>query len=646
MLVRALPFLLLVILTCRGPQENVDEDARVRALLKSAKDQRYNIDSRYRWACQADSIASRLSEQRLHIDCMLLISAIELQRGKIESAWQMVQKSAVLARNLRDMEGLAIATSEIASIHQSKGRYDSSIQYFLDAQFLFDSLGEQKKIAQNLVNTGIVYETQGNFDAAYKVDIRAATMLDSLHDTDDLASVRMSLADVQRELKQYGEALRYDSQALNIFFERRDSGSIALALNNIGNIYRDSGNFQKSLVNYFEALRIKKQLKDEREIAITLHNIGKSFLSLQDLDSAERYFKEALIFETSCNDTGGLIETSNSLAKLLLRKGYPRQALQLAIDASSKSSSNTPLQDRLANNLVLFDIYSELKRGDSAITFARKSFALKDSLLNERIGKEISTLNAQFNVQQKENEIQFHKQIESSQTQRIKTQYLTIILLAIILLLIVVTAILLQRANRRIKTLLRELNHRVQNNHQTLYGILVLQADKTQEIGQINLLKSLRNRVESMSIIHDLLYKDDYDGSIDMNDFIPSLVTNVSLAFGNDPSSLQTIIHVNGIKLNTDQAIPLGLVINELVTNVYKYGVLSLPNPVLEIYLSRKDAYTLILKDNCQPWNHEEFRTKKTGLGLSLVENFVKQLEGTWKIDSSNSGTIQTIKFK
>jgi two-component system, sensor histidine kinase PdtaS len=645
--------LFLTFIACENHTLENQKNEIVAELLQKAKNKRNPIDDRLHFVLQADSIAVSQKSGQQHLDCLLLIAALHLELNNIDSAWSEFANTTMLARQLHDTDGLAISISSIASIYQTKGKYDSAIQLFLEAQGIFDSLRKPEPIAQNLVNTGIAFESQGNFAEAFKVDVRAAIILDSLRDTDDYASVCLSAGNVLRQLGQFDGALQYQMQALKILTEEADSAGIALVQNNMGNSYRGKKEYKEALKNYFVALNIKKSLKSEKEIAVTLQNIGQTYLELKDYTKADDYLTQGLTMEITAKDTDGLIETSNSLAELYLKTDNIQKSIEAAERGFRLSPKGGLIQQRLINNLILFNAYSKLKKNDLAVMHAEKSFDLKDSLLNETIAKEISLLNTQFKVGQKEKQIQFHKQLEGSQKSQIRTQDWAIGLLVTLLLYVGYLAYRLRQsnkqikmANRRVETLLSELNHRLKNNLQFIMAMLQRQAYTSGDERQAALLKGNIERIRSLSIIHTLLYKRDFSVTIEARDFLEALISNLAQIYQANSKDFVTKTKIQSMGLSIDTAIPVALIVNELVTNIYKHAAILRDGAYLGVRLEENNNHcTLVIEDNCSIWNFDESKELKKGLGLLLVDDLIIQLSGKWNVVNTTAGTTNIIEF-
>ncbi|WP_299015660.1 histidine kinase dimerization/phosphoacceptor domain -containing protein [uncultured Polaribacter sp.] len=289
---------------------------------------------------------------------------------------------------------------------------------------------------------------------------------------------------------------------------------------------------------------------------------------------------------------------------------------------------------------------------DEALAYKEKGIALTRKIYSE----ELSASLANFKITQAEKE----KERELKQEKEKTNLYLIIALLSLFLLSI--TFITLKKLkkqslelsdkNKIIKKslnekdlLVKEMHHRVKNNFQLITSLLELQTKDIEDEKALQLALEGKNRVNSMALIHQKLYQNK-KGLIDFNEFINLLVKEINTIYDSN-NKVSTIIDSKNMLLDIDTAIPLGLIINEIITNAYKYAFIDLENKRLEVFMNRSSAedITLIVQDN-GPGISEKIDLNKTkSLGLRLIKRLVKQLHGVLKINNVN-GTRFEITVK
>jgi PAS domain S-box-containing protein len=194
--------------------------------------------------------------------------------------------------------------------------------------------------------------------------------------------------------------------------------------------------------------------------------------------------------------------------------------------------------------------------------------------------------------------------------------------------------------------LLQEIHHRVKNNMQIISSLLNLQTKYVDDEEAINVLKESQNRVRSMAIIHEKLYKSKDLMHINFIDYIQSLVFNLFNAYNVEQTQIRPILKIEDISLNIETAVPCGLIISELISNSLKYAFPNKMNGEIVISLkSGKEYYQLCISDNGIGLPDDiSFNNIRT-LGLLLVNSLTEQIDGKVTIHREN-GTQYNIIFK
>ena len=196
-------------------------------------------------------------------------------------------------------------------------------------------------------------------------------------------------------------------------------------------------------------------------------------------------------------------------------------------------------------------------------------------------------------------------------------------------------------------TLLREVYHRVKNNLQVISSLLYLQAANIKDKALLAMFQESQSRVRAMALVHESLYKSSNLTEIDFNEYIENLINHLKESFQlND--DINIVLENEKVTLNIDRAIPCGLILNELITNSFKYAHSSNTNSLLTITISVKlvdGNITLVVGDNGKglPDNIKIDGSTKT-LGINLIRKLTNQLDGKVEYEYDN-GAKFTIVF-
>jgi len=209
----------------------------------------------------------------------------------------------------------------------------------------------------------------------------------------------------------------------------------------------------------------------------------------------------------------------------------------------------------------------------------------------------------------------------------------------------------LQNSLSEKEILLKEIHHRVKNNLQVISSLLYLNSRRIKDDDTLNMFKDSQNRVKSIALVHERLYQSKDLASINFKEYANRLITDLTNSYGVNHKEIKINIDIQNISISIDNAVPCGLIINELISNSLKYAfprnVENKTECKIDITAIRNENNEVILsvKDNGKGFSLKSGDKKESSLGLQLVETLVKQLDGTMELDVS-SGAAFLIKFK
>lgn len=198
------------------------------------------------------------------------------------------------------------------------------------------------------------------------------------------------------------------------------------------------------------------------------------------------------------------------------------------------------------------------------------------------------------------------------------------------------------------ETLLKEIHHRVKNNLQTVSSLLSLQSRNIEDPNMKSLIKSSQNRVISMAMVHEMLYMRDDLSKIEYKSYVKELSEYLIRSLKGSENNVKLKLNIEDVKLGIDTAIPLGLLINEAITNALKYGIKDDAEGEINIELKKESYRDYVLNIGDDGVGIPEKITYKNtkSLGLKLINNLTRQLRGTITRDYSKKGTNYVVRFK
>jgi two-component sensor histidine kinase len=185
---------------------------------------------------------------------------------------------------------------------------------------------------------------------------------------------------------------------------------------------------------------------------------------------------------------------------------------------------------------------------------------------------------------------------------------------------------------------MKELHHRVKNNLAIVSSLLSMQSNRLEDKNAAKAVREGQMRVQAMSLIHQRLYKTDDVSTVNIKDYFTELAESLMQAYGYSSDDFELTIEVKNPALDVDLAIPLGLIVNELITNSFKYAYEGIERPSLSIYLKNDKDITLKIQDNGIGIDEKLVSQKSNSFGQKLIKGLSKQLKGTYKFEN-NHGT-------
>ncbi len=199
------------------------------------------------------------------------------------------------------------------------------------------------------------------------------------------------------------------------------------------------------------------------------------------------------------------------------------------------------------------------------------------------------------------------------------------------------------------ETLLKEVHHRVKNNLQTVSSLLSLQSRAIADEKISNIIKSSQNRVVSMAMVHEMLYKrDDYLSKIELKPYVKELCDYLVRSVKGSSNSVKVDLDIDDHKLSIDTIIPLGLIINETITNALKYGIPEGQDGEVHVSVHKigDNRFEMYLGDNGIGYSEDINPRNSNSLGLKLIYNLSRQLRGAISRDYDKKGTYYRIEFE
>lgn len=356
--------------TCKESEKKALRANNERALvdLRHTRGIVYLIQGSY-------SIAESLAEQNLQLadsidyldgqgNSRLLLGNIYNKKGEPELALKQAELALRLYSEMNDESGIATSYKLIGNTHLYKGDYAKALEVYLKAAKLQSDPNEISELASIYVNIGVIHEELGNISQSESYLLKSKQIRQDLGDYSGTAGTLISLGNLWVETRPTRAKSYYD-EALQIYSQNGELNGYAQALNNVGNTFYWSGDYEQSLEYSLLALEINEKTQNQHEIALVYNNIGYSYMKLKQRDKAISYFTQSLKKSREIND-----------------------------------------KTLIGNALIgLGDGYEEFGEFENAVKYRNNYILFKDSIISENTAIKVQELEAKYESEIKEQQI-------------------------------------------------------------------------------------------------------------------------------------------------------------------------------------------------------------------------------------------------
>lgn len=530
-----------------------------------------------------------------------------------------------------------------------RGRFKDAVGFYQEAINYYEQAENDTLVAKAKTNLGITFKGLNLYEKSLQNLYEGAAILESLDLKKELSANWNAIGNIHRGLNNLELSLKYLKRSLNLRREIGYEKGIGQSLQNIGIWHISNEDYPEAYVKLLEALKVLSRL-DKRTSASTLAQLGQVMMTMDSIKGAEVYFKKSLKLRLEMQDENGMAVSSNHLASLYLEtKRYSEAftALKTAEEFGNKSNS----LEEIASTYKLFkDYHTDQGSYRTALVYAHQLSAVRNEIIDEEKARSFIESEIRYEVDRKEKEILSQKS-ELIST-RLKTTWL---ISAIVILLLIVAALvwfylLLKRlanqrkiSKERVEGLLKELNHRTKNHLQSQLSLIKLQSGFLKDRSAKNVMREVGNRMKAITLIHQSLYdsSEEEPENINLSEYLRNLTENLMISFKYNRNKVALTYDFEEIDIDLHYAVPIGLIVNEAVTNAFKYAFTSeIQSPALKLSLKRNESHlSVCVKDNGQGFTAKDQVSQET-LGMTIIKDLAGQLNGQLKIEDKTGVAV------
>ena len=598
------------------------------------------------------------------------------------------EKALFIFRQLGNKEQEAVTLKELGEFYEILNLRTKALVYLKQSLAIFQAIG-YADLEWVYCLLGRVNARLGDFKSGVHYGLLALKTAESLRDT------TMQLCTIYNQLGITYHLAKDSKAAANCF---NKALQIAQRYNDIATIKLITTNLTTTSQDYAQNIHLLKSLEKsssppDLDLQATIYTrLVGNYHKLHQFQWAQLYCDrfEKLRQELSKGDKLMYVTLYSNLVFFYIDTHQYSKAQSLLVDLTEASKRVHYTSLRIGLHQALFKLDSAKRNYPSAIAHYQRYSFLKDSVLTETKNQDIARFQVEFETSQKEQQLQLKEKNIQLLTNRNKAQQATsdrnaiqrnsvmggAIMLLLLLGLTYNRFRLKQRTNQQLEAkqflidqknqslqqvvsekdnlleekeqlleerewMLKEIHHRVKNNLQVISSMLHSQVEFLHDPTALATLRESQNRVQVMALIHQKLYQSDNLAQIGMRDYIHQLVDFLLDSFDRKPT-VKSVCEVVDVAFDVSLATPLGLIINEAVTNSLKYAFPKNRKGTVIVSLAALDeqTYRLTMRDDGIGLPADFDVACSNTLGLTMIRGLSRQIEGELSINQTSGVEI------
>lgn len=574
----------------------------------------------------------------------------------VEATHQYLDSAQQVFLPLQDKGGQVVVSYTRGVVYRRSGSFKEAIDAFTEFKDYYASKQDTFQIANVLYQIGASYAGMGDLIKSRESYLESMKLYEAIGDRRSYITPLYTLAIDHKKMGQYDQAKTYYLEALEVAEELNQDEDVINLYINLGALEAARKKSEAAFGYYRHAKALAERMGTREGKGFVYENLGEAFLVNGQLDSSSYYFEKCLQErELLKNDLQWFI-IQNKLGVNYTNLGQRTKginALQQAYDGVVKLDAVREQQQFSAD---LAQAYAEDGRFENAWKYSKISTSLKDSLINAQIVEATTEMSAKYEAEKKDKAIlalQYEDQLKES---RITNQRMALAGTGVALALLGFLFFRVRAKNQKIEQqnevitkalaekelLLREIHHRVKNNLQVISSLLGIQSMSIRDEKAKEAILEGRARVHTMSLIHQNLYQKDNLASIEMSDYLPKLCMSLFNTYNISGNRIDLKTDIAPMKLDVETVIPIGLIVNELITNALKYAFPDAKTGEISVHFEeRKNSLLVSVADNGIGLSKEVSKEKQDSFGYKLIDAFKAKLNADIEINNEEGTCVQ-----
>ena len=566
------------------------------------------------------------------------LGAIDHNLNLSSSALEHFTEATLLYTMLGDTVGLAGGLNNIGGVHHVLGNNEVALDYFDQSLLLWKALDHTKGMAFNHHNIGNILTENRRYDEALDHYMLAIDLKESLDDELNLFSTVLNVGILYQDMNRHTQARSFLTRALNSAEKLNHLPGIARCKIQLGNQERVDKNYTRAFRLLREAIAIIHQIENRSDLSDGYAHLGNVFKETAQYDSAFFYLEKALAIGQELKMPVLVVNAYVSLAETKAEQGDFEGAYEsrLRLEAVRDSAEDKAGRQKVDEFEARFRSEQRQKMLDFLLRQDRlnaEEMALRED--RQAIVRQVSIVvivvlaMAGIMVFWSYKRLKKANRLLSIQNHSIRRQNEDIL-----------------RQKEEKEVLLKEIHHRVKNNLQVINSLLRLQSMQIEDEEVLDLFAECQNRVISMALIHEKMYETQDLAHIEISDYIHMLGDNLIKTYRLN-RDIDFEIEADVSRIGIDTLVPLGLILNEIISNSLKYAFPERDSGSIFIRLKETSAgiFVLLAGDDGVGLPPEVNVDDAQTLGMELIRTLSDQLDGSVR-HLDQPGTVFQIDFR
>lgn len=569
----------------------------------------------------------------------------------LDTALNFARQGVALAEKINNKSWRFLFDDLKGKMHSYLLQFDSAKVSLNKAIEGYRSSNNKRGEAEAAFQLAWVLKRSGEQQKAMESDINALRLMEEINDQQGIAKGYERVSDGLSRQGRKDESVNYGIKSIEVCEKNNLTNEMAHAWFNMGNVYIAMNNKKTAFEYYHKAVEKGRSLGFE-PVFICHFTVGRgnALKRLERYTEALKDYNYVLTLSKKINYVNAIAVAIANLGEVNLLLGNYKEALGYQLETVRLQEKDSNFNNLTENYRHVSTIYEKLGNYQQALAYEQKAGSMRDRVASAESDTAMSRLLTQYEAEKKQATIAAQ---ENQISQQKKVQWLSIGVVALLAGFLIIGYRNLRQRNKNNKLLaaknaenellLKEIHHRVKNNLEVVSSLLALQSAQIDDPNTKEAMLEGQNRVQSIGIVHQKLYQGENLGAIEMKDYFINLSESILDSFGAD-KKVQIECVMDKLNIDIDTAVPLGLIVNELLTNTLKYAFPDGRNGKVKIKLEKRPdgILQLLVADNGVG---KSGVTRGTGFGGQLLALLTKQLGGSMKEEISN-GTNIFFEFK